>query len=95
VLRRGTQAAAYAGLNPAHHSSGKMVGATPISKIGNAVLRAALYLPTLAAMRANPVIKAFTNRLRAKTRLVKKQIVVACMRKLLVLCLGVLRGSFH
>ena len=31
------------------------------------------------------------NRLRANTRLVKKQIVVACMRKLLVLCLGVLK----
>ena len=91
VLRGGAQAAACAGLNPAHRSSGKRVGATPISRIGNAVLRAALYLPTLAAMRANPVIKAFADRLRAKTRLVKKQIVVACMRKLLVLCLGVLK----
>jgi len=84
-------ATAYAGLNPAHCRSGQLVRATPISKIGNTVLRKALYMPALAAMRFNPLIHAFAGRLRATTRLAKKQIVMAAMRKLLALCFGVLK----
>ena len=64
---------------------------TRISKIGNAVLRAALYMPALSAMQHNPVIIALVTRLKSRGRLVPKQIVVAAMRKLLVLCFGVLK----
>jgi Transposase IS116/IS110/IS902 family. len=64
---------------------------TRISKIGNAVLRAQLYMPALSAMRYNPAIVALVARLKSRGRLKPKQIVVAAMRKLLVLCFGVLK----
>ena len=70
---------------------------TRISKIGNAVLRAALYMPAMSAMRYNPAIAALVARLKSRGRLKPKQIVVAAMRKLLVLCFGVLKTGkpFH
>jgi hypothetical protein len=49
---------------------------TRISKIGNAVLRAALYLPAMSAMRYNPAIVALAARLKSRGRLKPKQIVV-------------------
>ena len=64
---------------------------THISKIGNAVLRAALYMPAMSAMRYNPPIAALVTRLKSRGRLSPMQIVVAAMRKLLVLCFGVLK----
>ena len=62
-----------------------------ISKIGNAVLRTPLYMPALSAMRYNPAVIALVDRLKARGRLKRKQIVIAAMRKLLVLCFGVLK----
>jgi transposase len=92
VLRSSAEVVAYAGLNPRQHQSGSSVDrATRISKIGNAVLRAALYMPALSAMRYNPAIVALVTRLKSQGRLKPKQIVVAAMRKLLVLCFGVLK----
>ena len=85
-------AAAYAGLNPQQHQSGLSLNRpVQISKIGNAVLRTALYMPALSAMRYNPAIIALVDRLKARGRLKGKQIVIAAMRKLLVLCFGVLK----
>ena len=92
VLRRSSEVVAYAGLNPSHHRSGTSIDRpTRISKIGNAGLRSALYMPALAAMRFNPAIAAVRARLTSAGRLKPKQIVVAAMRKLLVLCFGVLK----
>jgi len=92
VLSRSTQAVAYAGLNPRQHQSGSSINhPTRISKIGNATLRTALFMPALSAMRCNTVIAAVVARLRTQGRLKGKQIVVAAMRKLLVLCFGVLK----
>jgi transposase len=92
VLRRSSEVVAYAGLNPSHHRSGTSIDRpTRISKIGNAGLRSALYMPALAAMRFNPAIAALRARLKSAGRLKPKQIVVAAMRKLLVLCFGVLK----
>ena len=92
VLRSSAEVVAYAGLNPRQHQSGTSIDrATRISKIGNAVLRAALYLPAMSAMRYNPAIVALVARLKSRGRLKPKQIVVAAMRKLLVLCFGVLK----
>ena len=92
VLRSSAEVVAYAGLNPRQHQSGTSVDrATRISKIGNPVLRAALYMPALSAMRYNPAIIALATRLKSRGRLKPKQIVVAAMRKLLVLCFGVLK----
>src|SRR5271154_1445450 len=92
VLRRSGEMVAYAGLNPSHHRSGSSIDRpTRISKIGNATLRSSLYMPALSAMRFNPAVAALVARLKSAGRLKPKQIVVAAMRKLLVLCFGVLK----
>src|SRR5271155_3167196 len=92
VLRRSGEMVAYAGLNPSHHRSGSSIDRpTRISKIGNATLRSSLYMPELSAMRFNPAVAALVARLKSAGRLKPKQIVVAAMRKLLVLCFGVLK----
>jgi transposase len=92
ILRRSGEMVAYAGLNPSHHRSGTSIDRpTRISKIGNAALRSSLYMPALSAMRFNPAVAALVSRLKSAGRLKPKQIVVAAMRKLLVLCFGVLK----
>ena len=92
VLRRSAEMVAYAGLNPSHHRSGTSIDRpTRISKVGNATLRSSLYMPALSAMRYNPAIIALVARLKQAGRLKPKQIVVAAMRKLLVICFGVLK----
>ncbi len=64
---------------------------TQLSKKGNASLRRALYMPTLSALRHNPPIRAFFERLvdRGKSRMAA---VGAAMRKLLMIAYGVLKG---
>ena len=92
ILDSSAAVAAYAGLNPQQHQSGISLNRpVQISKIGNAVLRTALYMPALSAMRYNPAVIALVDRLKARGRLKGKQIVIAAMRKLLVLCFGVLK----
>lgn len=86
------QAVAYAGLNPSRYQSGSSINRpTRISKIGHATLRTALFMPAMVAIRHNKAVAALAARLRAQGRLSGKQIVVAAMRKLLVICFGVLR----
>ena len=85
-------AAAYCGLAPSEFTSGKSVRKyTRLSKAGNARLRKALYLPTLSAIRSNPLLKAFFERLVAAGK-PKMQAVGACMRKLVMICYGVLKN---
>jgi hypothetical protein len=61
---------AYAGLNPRQHQSGTSIDrVTRISKIGNAVLRAALYMPAMSTMRFNPAIVSLVTRLKSRGRL--------------------------
>lgn len=52
---------------------------------GRASVRAALYMATVSATRANPAIRAFYQRLRAAGKQ-PKVALTACLRKLLVLC---------
>ena len=86
------QAAAYAGLAPREYSSGSSVRKrTRLSKAGNARLRKALYLPALTAIRFNPLLKAFFERLVAAGK-AKMAAVGACMRKLLMIAYGVLKS---
>jgi transposase len=65
--RDGAAIAAYVGVVPALKQSGKRsptrAGLTPI---GNARLRAALWMPTLTAVQKNPWLKAHYERLRAR-----------------------------
>lgn len=76
--------AAYVGVIPALSQSGKRKN-TPAATtpIGNARLRAALWMPTLTAVRKNPWLRAHYQRLLARGKL-PKVALVACMHKLLL-----------
>jgi transposase len=92
-LRTARAAVAYAGLNPRQHQSGTSVGGrTSLSKLGNARLRRLLYVPALAGLQHNPVLRAQAERLKARGK-TGKVLVGALMRKLLCLCVGVLRSG--
>jgi transposase len=85
--------AAYAGLSPQKGESGTSVHRrSKLCKVGSGSLRKALYFPAISAMRFNPLIKAFCDRLaqRDKHTMV---IIGAAMRKLLCLALGVLKSG--
>lgn len=75
--------AALVGLAPFNHDSGKQRGKRRIFG-GRTSVRSVLYMATLSAIRHNPVIKAFYQRLVTKGKL-KKVALTACMRKLLVI----------
>lgn len=85
------QLAAFAGLNPKGERSGTSVfKKAHISKEGRAFLRYILYMPALVAIKRNPIIFAFCQRLEHNKR-PKMVIVAAAMRKLLHLVFGVLK----
>jgi transposase len=85
-------AAAACGLAPREYRSGTSVRQrTRLSKAGNARLRKGLYLPTLTAIRFNPLLKRFFDRLVAAGK-PKMQAVGACRRKSVMLCDGVLKN---
>ncbi len=74
---------ASAGLDPREFSSGTSVHKTVrISKVGNAHLRAALFMPALVAVQHEPHLRAFYEKLQARGK-TKLQALVAVMRKLL------------
>lgn len=85
--------AAFAGVTPQQILSGSSVrGKAKLSKKGSSRLRKALYWPAIVAMRYNPVVRAFSQRLseRGKPRMVQ---IGAAMRKLLHLAYGVLKSG--
>lgn len=85
--------AAFAGLTPKRHESGSSVrGRTRLSKIGHADLRKLLYFPAMSAIRHNPLLKAFAERLRQNGK-PPKLILAAAMRKLLHIAFGVLKSN--
>jgi transposase len=75
-------AVAFAGLDPRIDQSGDQLRNCGISRAGRIRIRSALYMPTLSAIRWNPIIRNFYNRLTA-TGKPEKLAVVACMRKLI------------
>lgn len=86
------QVVAFAGLNPRLRESGRYRGRACISKIGDGALRAKLYLPAMTARRANPVLKAFAQRLSERGKPFKV-VMCALMRKLLHIAWGVLKNG--
>lgn len=87
------QVAAFAGLNPRQWESGTSVkGKSCISKIGQADLRHALYMPAVVAYAKVTAFKPFVQRLKAKGK-VPKVIIVALMRKLLAIAQAVLKSG--
>ena len=84
---------AHAGLDPRACQSGTSVDKPArISKLGNAHIRRALFMPSLVAVQHEPHVKAFFDTLvaRGKTPL---QAYVAVMRKLLHAIYGMFRTN--
>lgn len=83
--------AALTGVAPLANDSGKHRGKRAIWG-GRADIRAALYMAALSAIRFNPVIKAFAERLK-KAGKPAKVVIVACMRKLLTIMNAILKNN--
>ena len=83
------QIAALVGVAPLNWDSGQQRGTRHIWG-GRAPVRTALYMATLAALRCNPVIRGFFERLSAAGK-PRKVALVACMRKLLTLLNAMMR----
>ena len=83
------------GLAPFSHDSGRYRGRRQCWG-GRARVRSVLYMATITALRCNPIIGAFQQRLRqaGKPALVA---IVACMHKLLTILNAMLRDgqSWH
>lgn len=83
------QIAALVGVAPLSRDSGKLRGQRSCWG-GRANVRTALYMPTLVAVRHNPVLRAFYERLIAAGK-PKKVALTACMRKLLTILNAMLK----
>ena len=79
------------GVAPLNHDSGQFKGKRMIWG-GRAHVRATLYMGAVVAIRHNPVIKAFYERLvqRGKS---KKLALTACVRKMLVILNAIVRDN--
>jgi transposase len=86
------QVGAFVGLNPQHAQSGTSLNYSHISKTGDAELRKMLYMPALVAIRHEPNIKAFYEKLVGKGK-PKKVAICAVMRKLIHIIYGVLKSQ--
>lgn len=84
------QFAAYIGISPKQHQSGKWQGRTTISRIGDSRLRKALYMAALVAKRTNAALRPFVQRLEEKGK-APKCIICAVMRKLAHIIFGILK----
>ncbi len=84
---------ALVGVAPFNRDSGQFRGRRTIFG-GRRAVRSALYMAALAARRCNPVIREFADRLEARGKL-PKVILVACMRKLLVILNSMVKTNTH
>ncbi len=85
------QIAALAGLAPFNRDSGTLRGQRMIWG-GRHEVRTALYMATVSAIRANPPIRDFYQRLKSNGK-PSKVALTACMRKLLVTLNAMLRDQ--
>lgn len=83
--------AALTGTAPINRDSGRFRGRRTTFG-GRRKIRKMLYMPTLSALRWNPTIKAFYNRLLSKGK-IKKVAVVACMRKIFAILNSMVRNK--
>jgi transposase len=87
----GKEAAALAGLAPYDDDSGKRHGARHV-RGGRSEVRAVLYMAALSAVRYNPTLRAFHDRLKRAGKKAKV-ILTAVARKLVVLANAILRDG--
>lgn len=83
--------AALVGVAPFNQDTGKYRGHRHVQG-GRSDVRSVLYMATLAAIRHNPVIRKFHQRLITAGKL-KKVAITACMRKLLVILNAIVRHN--
>jgi transposase len=84
LFRSAGALAAYVGVVPALRQSGKRTSTRAgLTSIGHAPLRAKLWMPVLTAVRRNPWLRAYYQRLITRGKL-PKVALVAAMRKLLI-----------
>ena len=79
------------GVAPLNRDSGKFRGKRKIWG-GRAKIRCVLYMAALVAVRFNPIIKAFYERLLQKGKL-KKVALTACMHKMLILLNAMMKNN--
>lgn len=85
--------AAFASLSPQIRQSGSSLNKHQGTHAqGHRELKRALYFPAMVASRHNPLIAAFSERLKAQNK-PAKVVLVACMHKLLAIVLGVLKSG--
>jgi len=84
------QVAKLVGVAPFDRDSGKFKGRRTIWG-GRAPVRNALFMTAMVARQHNPLIKAFGDRLAAQGK-AKKAVLIACLRKLLILLNSLLRS---
>ncbi|MFV2069803.1 MAG: IS110 family transposase [Pirellulales bacterium] len=87
------QISALVGVAPFNRDSGTLRGRRTIFG-GRRSVRSVLSMAALTARRSNPVIRAFAERLAAQGKL-PKVILVACMRKLLVILNTMVKTQTH
>jgi transposase len=85
--------AKLAGVAPLNRDSGKMRGTRSIAG-GRATVRCALYMATFNAIRCNPQLKSYYQRLRDAGKPYKLALT-ACMHKLLNILNALLRNNTH
>jgi len=89
------QFASYLGVIPTEHQSGSSVRERPhLSKLGPATVRAKLYMAAMVAVRHNPDVRAFYERLTARGKC-KMAALGAAMRKLAHICFGVIKNQTY
>jgi transposase len=87
------QIAALVGVAPMNRDSGTMRGHRSIFG-GRAAVRTGLYMATVSAMRCNPIIQPFGERLIAAGKAFKVA-MIACMRKLLTILNVMVKDNEH
>lgn len=87
----GKQVASLVGVAPMNRDSGTMRAKRTVWG-GRAQVRAVLYMATLVAVRCNPALTSFYERLRAKGK-PPKVALTACMRKLLVMLNAIIKSN--
>lgn len=86
------QVISFAGLDVVARQSGPQDPKRHISKKGNSTMRSMLYICTMAAIRCNPKMKVFYDRIK-KSNPSGKVALVAVMRKLLILMYSVCKSK--
>ena len=87
------QVSALVGVAPFNRDSGTFRGRRTIYG-GRRSVRSVLYMAALSAKRSNPVIRTFAARLEAQGK-PAKLVLIACMRKLLVILNTMLKNNTH